>query len=97
MKAIIAIALHIIIQDHNQSLTINILVQDTFPYGYALPKYENARHFLGDDSTDRQYRPRQGAKRVRLSGTVLSIINFYLIFLIYPKIIYVQKLTFTLF
>ena len=57
MKAIIAIALHIIIQDHNQSLTMNILVQDTFPYGYALPKYENARHFLGDDLTDRQYRP----------------------------------------
>ena len=79
MKAIIAIALHIIIQDHNQSLTINILVQDSFPYGYALPKYENARHFLGDDSNDQQYRHRQGAKRVRLSGTVLSIINFYLI------------------
>ena len=73
MKAIIAIALHIIIQDHNQSLTIDILVQDTFPYGYALPKYKNARHFLGDDSSDRQYMPRQGAKRVRLSWTVLGI------------------------
>ena len=97
MKAIIALALHIIKQDHNQSLTLNILVQDIFHKEISLPKYKTARHFLADDSSDRQHRPRQGAKRVRLSWTVLSIIFFYLILLIYPKIIYVQKLTFTLF
>ena len=51
MKASIAIALHIIIQDRDQSLAINIFVQVIFPYGYALPKYESARHFRGDDSS----------------------------------------------
>ena len=76
MKASIAIALHIIILYHNQSLAIDVLVQVSFLYRYALLKYENARHFLGDDSSDRQYMPRQGAIRVHLSRTVLSIIFF---------------------
>ena len=34
-----------------------MLVQVTSPCGDALPKYENARHFLGDNSSVRQYSP----------------------------------------